>query len=113
MARELVFGKYIDLDEFYMVYFSDDQRKLSKEDLEEYQRIQAMEHRFKYEMLANLPPQKNPHVLPVTGRELITLCRSKKLIPMMDAYEPRKVSLVPAPAMDFYFKYSRQIGGVH
>lgn len=107
------FGKKIDLNDIYYIYFKDGKkREMSEKQLQEYNNIGSMPDRLRFELLQKLDPSKNPNITPVTGRELLEIT-SKGYIPQfdLDFMQNKKLCLMPASALDFYLKYSQVYGG--
>jgi len=113
MKIEDYFGKKIDLDETYFLFFPEKPREMSRQQREEYDRICKLPERFKRELLAKLSPKDNPNVVEVTGKQLIEITEKSKSIPYfcMNFEKNKRLMLAPAEHIDFYVRHSKVLAG--
>ena len=130
MAGEFVvwFDRRIFLDDTYLVYFSDQKRKMTKEERAEYDRINSWPDKLRMKYLAEMNPVDNPNVTPMTGRKLMEFAE-QGYIPQFDMFfdekacagyagsmatapkPTRRLTLIPAAGFEYFLNNSRIIGG--
>lgn len=103
------FGRMIDTDDIYFICYSGEKRE---GDFREYYAIKNLpDVPDKFKMLAELDSRKNPYVLPVTGKEMITMAKERKMIPQFDKDfdKTHKIVFIDAGAIEFYLNYSARL----
>lgn len=105
------FGRSIDLNEIYYLYFPEKKREMTEKQLAEYKGYQALPDKLRIMSISKMNPANNPNILPVTGRELIDISKNNRAIPTFDQHfiTNKKVTLFPAEAYDFFEEYSHKL----
>ena len=128
----LWFGREIELDGKYYLYWPDKKREMTAKEREEYDIIMSWPEKLRWNELLTKSPEINPNVLPTLGRVLIELAESQYYIPQFDKYfdknsikqlyeknkqyydnypqrlpkPTRRLSLMPIDGIDFYQEHS-------
>jgi hypothetical protein len=111
MGSVTFFDRQIDLAQTYYVMFADAKRQLTPEQVAKYRRISMWPSKLQEMLLAKLPPEENPNITPMTGKQLIEFS-AQGYIPIFDLrfQESRKLTLMPSQAIDFYLEHSKTYG---
>lgn len=116
------FGRQIELDGVYLLYFPDKKREMTKKELDEYTTIKSWPEKLMWKGLLEADPAINPNVLKVKGRVLIEMAE-RGYIPMFDKYfdeasvarliergipaaPTRRLSLMPVEGMKYFKEHS-------
>jgi hypothetical protein len=98
-------GKYrLYFDEEYYLAYSGKRRKLSKKDEIEYQSIIALPFGdYQRDLLHKLPRNKNPELIPLSGRRVLEYIRDLNFVPMFDLYfkDTRTITLTDEFAYEY------------
>lgn len=86
MSYEMI-GKYrINLNENYYLAYAGGHRELPEKDQKEYNKILSLPYLLQRKELAKIPFEKNPNVVPMKGRQLLSFIRELKFIPLFDSF---------------------------
>lgn len=83
---EKIGNHVIYLNQVYYIAYAGGQRELAKKDQKEYDKAMAMPWGIQRKELEKLGFDKNPNVIPITGRNLMAFIRELKFVPIFDVY---------------------------
>ena len=83
---EKIGANRIYLDETYFIAYAGGKRDLPAKDMKEYQKAMNMPFLIQRKELKKIPFEKNPNVVPLKGRHLISFIKELNFIPMFDKF---------------------------
>lgn len=91
------FGREIELEGVYYIYFSEQEKVMSDAQIENWNNIQAMPEKWRIREIAALNPDDNPHVIKVLGRALVEFSE-RGYMPQFDYYFDREHPITKKPS---------------
>jgi hypothetical protein len=81
---EKIGSRLIYLDELYFIAYAGGKRELSEKDQKEYNKTLHLPYQLQHKERQKIPLEKNPNVIPIKGRDLISFIKELKFVPFFD-----------------------------
>lgn len=83
---ETIGNRRIYFNETYFIAYAGGTRELPEKDQKEYRKIINLPFKLQRQELKKIPFEKNPNVIPISGRDLLSFIKELKFTPFFDQY---------------------------